>query len=150
MTTGTLFNLTSATGLDLRHIPKALRDTRSYGLADTRSWAALFNDPDLARPPHQLVFGTPARFGEFYDVSPRQAQDILREGHHHHIANFYITVAGSEQHLRVAREARISSERAAAGRSSGESRRAKATDVSGGDVTGGLSGSATPEAKFQP
>lgn len=122
--------MSSETGLDLRHIPKVLRDEE--GNADTRSWAALCSDSNLARPPRELLFGTTARYGTFHGVSARQGQKILREGHHHQFGNFSITLIQSEQDVRLCREAYISSARVAAGRRSGESRRGGITDVSGG------------------
>jgi len=118
-TTGSLFDVASWTGLDLRHIPRALRDEN--GFADTRSWAVLFNDAALARRPHELLFGTRERFGDFYFVSGRHVWSIM-SGHCYRYGSFGITLVESAQHRRCERVAEISSARAQAGKRSGEAR----------------------------
>jgi hypothetical protein len=133
MTPGSLFTFDVArwTGLDLRHIPKDLRD--EHGFADTRSWAGYFDDQNLMRPPHELLLGTWKRFGDFFDVTDRQAREIMLKGHCHRCGGFPITVVRSAQDIRVRHETDISSVRAEAGRRSGEVRRNKArTDVGSG------------------
>jgi hypothetical protein len=134
-TPGSLFDVSSCTGLDLRHIPRALRD--EHGFADTRSWAALLGDPTLARPPHALLFGTAKRFGDFYGVSDRQAREIMKKGHCYSVGGFRVTLVQSAQWLRRQHESDILAARARAGRCSGEARamanaaRGHVTDVSG-------------------
>lgn len=124
-TPGTLFDVASWSGLDLRHIPTALRD--EHGFADTRSWAAYFSDATLARLPQELVFGTLERFGKFFGVSGRQARDIMTKGHFHRCGGFRITTVNSVRDVRRRHESHISNARAEAGRRSGEARAATAT-----------------------
>jgi len=67
------------TGLQLRQLPKALREPDStVGSVTTAAYA--FGLPELAADPRHCIIGTQAKIAEFFDMKPRRFRDWINAG----------------------------------------------------------------------